>query len=415
MFKQIKKIDMKKNKVNRYTLVVLALFLTLFVSCEEDVFNKPLTPVGDKPGVVTNCVVENKPGEATITYTLPNSKDLAYVEAVYILPGTGEENRIKSSAYNNNVTVVGFGDSSEQEVELYAVSKSEQRSEPVSVLVHPDRSPIWGVIETVDLVDGFGGFNLVASNESEADIAIEVMEKDQYGAWVANSDLSVYTSAADVKSSVRGLDTLTYNYAITVRDRYLNYTDTIFDTVHPLYETLIPKNKYSGVSMAGDAPHHASTSLAKLWDGDVMSWPSCYLTLPEYDDDYHSFCFDIGEQAKISRVKIWDYPEYYNGRMYYYMECMRKFEIWGRSEVPDVTDSSFDGWTLLAECEQEKPSGLPYGEQNDEDYSTANAGFDWECDVEAGKMRYIRIRCIENWMGTKYIGVAEVQVYGDPR
>lgn len=386
-----------------------------FTSCEEDTFNQPLSSGDGVPGVVTNCVVENKAGEATITYTLPNSKDLAYVEAVYILPGTGKENRIKSSAYNNNVTVVGFGDSFEQEVELYAVSKSEKRSEPVSVTIHPGKSPIWGVMETVDLVNGFGGFNILAKNESGADIAIELMELDKYNDWVVNSDLSVYTSAESVKSSIRGLDTLEYNYAVTVRDRFLNYTDTAYFKVKPMYETLLQKSKYSAVTMAGEPGHHASTSVSKLWDGNIIDWPSCYLTLPEYDADYHSFCFDTGQLAQVSRVKIWDYPEYYNGRTYYYMECMRKFEIWGRAETPNYTDSSYDDWVLLAECEQIKPSGLPYGEQNDEDYSLANAGFDWECDVTAPKVRFIRVRCLENWMGTMYLGVSEVQVYGDPR
>ncbi len=404
------------NKLKKYILIgSCCASLFFFLSCEEDVFNQPITPSGEIPGEVTNCVVHNKPGEALIIYTLPDSKNLAYVEAVYTLPGTGVENRIKSSAYNNSITVVGFGDAVEQEVSLYVVSKSEQRSEPVQVMVHPERSPIWGVMETVNLVSGFGGFNLLADNESGADVAIEVMELNQYKEWEVNSDLSVYTSAELIKNSVRGLDTLEYNYAVTVRDRYLNYTDTMYYTVNPLYETIVPKTGYSGVNMAGDPPHHASTSLNKLWDGNIIDWPSCYLTLPEYDADYHSFCFDIGKSTKVSRVKIWDYPEYYNGRMYYYMENMRKFEIWGSETTPDFTDSSYDNWILLAECEQVKPSGLPYGQQNDEDYAKANAGFDWECDVNAPKVRYIRIRCLENWMGTMYLGVSEVQVYGDPR
>jgi hypothetical protein len=62
-----------------------------------------------------------------------------------------------------------------------------------------------------------------------------------------------------------------------------------------------------------------------------------------------------------------------------------------------------------------KPSGLPYGEQNDEDYNKANAGFDWEADINAPKVRYLRIKCLKNWGGSTNLAIAELQVYGDPR
>lgn len=394
-----------------YLLIVVMVFLS---SCEEDNNNYPLFQDGINPGIVTNISVENLPGSAKISYTLPDDQDLAYVEAHYVLPSTGEAKTIKSSAYNNNLTVVGFGNTDEQEVTLYAVDKGENKSDAVSVTIKPLENPIWDVFRSLNVSNNFGGFDIAAENESLSDIAVEVMEKDEYGEWQVNDEKSIYTSTKDVENNVRGLDTLQYDYAIRVRDRFMNYTDTLFTSVNPWYEILLPKKDYSGILVAGDAPHHPSTSLDKLWDGEILNWPSCYLTNSTYPG-LHSFSFDIGTLTKVSRVRIWDYPEYYNGRSYYYMECMKKLEIWGRAETPDLQDSSFDGWILLGTFEQVKPSGLPYGEQNDEDYNTANAGFNWMCDVNAPKVRYIRIRCLENWMGTNYLGVSELQVYGDPR
>lgn len=121
--------------------------------------------------------------------------------------------------------------------------------------------------------------------------------------------------------------------------------------------------------------------------------------------------------AKLSRIVIWDYPEYVGSggydRAYYYLGCPRRFEIWGSTDPPE--DGSWDNWHKLGEYEEVKPSGLPYGQQNDEDYTTANAGVSWDFDINAPRVRYLRFKSLENWGGTTNLGIAEVQIYGDPR
>jgi len=398
--------------LNNQAIFLLMVIIVLFQTCKEDDGNVPLENNTEKPGVVTNISVENLPGKAKINYTLPDNQDLLYVEAVYTLPGSGEEKVVKSSYYNNHLTVEGFSTTDEQKIILYTVNRSEIKSDPVSVIVTPQESFIWEVYRSVDIYSDFGGFDITAKNTTESDVAIILLSKNEDGEWEDDGDKSVYTSAIDISSKVRGLDTTQYNYGITVRDRWMNYTDTMYVSVKPLYETLIPKTGYTGLHLPGDAEPDYNTTLSNLWDGDIINWPHVYLTKAT-DINPQVITFDIGVLSKVSRVKIWDYPEYYNGRAYYYLECLKNFEIWGTDDPP--ADGSFENWHLLGTYTETKPSGLPYGEQNDEDYNTANAGFDWSVDINVPKIRYLRIRCLKNWVGSTYMGIAEVQVYGDPR
>ncbi|HKJ42412.1 MAG TPA: DUF5000 domain-containing lipoprotein [Sunxiuqinia sp.] len=384
-------------------------------SCKEDIGTTPLEHSTTKPGVVSNVSVENLKGKAVITYSLPEDKDLLYVKAIYTLPTTGKQVEVKSSFYNNNLMVDGFLDSQDYQVTLYAVNRSEIESDPVEVTVHPKESPIWDVRRSLTVSANFGGFNISAQNPTQSDVVIVLLAKDSIsGDWVI-SDNSVYTSASKILSQIRGLDTLRYNYALTVRDRWQNYTDTLYATVKPLYETIIPKSGYKGIHLPGDAQWNTKTTMDGMWDDNTFDWPHVYQTRADYTPtEPHVITVDIGEIAKISRVKIWDYPEYYSqGRTYYTIGCMKHFEIWGSDNPP--SDGSFDNWVLMGTFTETKPSGLPYNEQNDEDYNAAYAGFDWSVDIDAPRVRYLRIKCLQNWGGSTYLAIAELQVYGDPR
>src|SRR5690554_3177325 len=71
------------------------------------------------PANVRDVTVENRPGGAVITYTLPDDPNLAYVKAVYeIRPGVLRE--AKSSLYIDTLELVGFGDTNEYPVNIYS-------------------------------------------------------------------------------------------------------------------------------------------------------------------------------------------------------------------------------------------------------------------------------------------------------
>lgn len=392
------------------TLLTWIGIVFLCGSCAEDNMLKPLENNPDAPGQVSNVSVENIKGGSILTYTLPSNPDLSYVTAEYTLP-TGVKRTIKASAYTNKMTVDGFSVPGNYTVNLYAVNRSDVKSPALEVQVSPLESPIWDVFRSLTVDPAFGGIRLRAKNEDRANLGILIMEKNEYGEWIVNTG-SVYTSTDSINQSLRGMDTVARDFAFTVRDRWLNYTDTLFAPIKPLYETAIPKSGYRGYPLPGDAPHHPSTNLSHMWDGDIMNWPRTYNTQAAVPGP-HTLTFDLGVMAKLSRLVIWDYPEYYNGRSYYYLGNLKEFEIYGSDNPP--ADGSMNNWHLLGSYNATKPSGLPFGQQTSEDYELANAGFNWEIDPDAPKVRYIRIRSIKNWGGTTYMGVAEVQAYGDPR
>ncbi|UCS93892.1 DUF4959 domain-containing protein [Echinicola marina] len=399
---------MKIFKKYKY-LIALFLFVGIW-ACEVEEDHTPYSDADAVPSPVFETSVENLPGKAKITYSLPSNNDLLYVKAVYNRTN-GKEAEVKASYFNNSLMVEGFADTLEHEVKLYAVNRAEMESAPVTVVIKPKKAPVWDVYESMDVKAAFGGIQIDALNPNREDVAILIMEKNEYGEWVADPN-SIYTSTDTINYSLRGMDTLKHEFAFTVRDRWLNYTDTVYSEIYPLFETALPKSNYKGMNLPGDAPHHPSTSMAGMWDGEIMNWPAIYMTQSVISGP-HTITFDTGKEAKMSRIVIWDYPEYYNGRTYYYLGNLKEFEVWGSNDPP--ADGSYDNWVKLGTYTATKPSGLPFGQQSDEDYRVAVEGHNWEFDIDVPKVRYLRIRSTKNWGGSSYMAIGEVQVYGDPR
>lgn len=390
-----------------FLLYVLAALL--FASCNK-YQQEPISKDTTKPGAVSNVTVVNGKGQVTITYTLPSSENLSYVKAVYTL-NSGQQREVKSSYYTNTIVADGFGDTRDYEVKLYAVSKAEVESDPVTIKVKPLENPIWEVFRSLTVSPDFAGIRTKALNPSRANVAIQVMV-DSVGDWVPFN--GIYTQTDTINRSIKGLDTIPTRFAVFVRDRFLNHTDTLFTTIKPYYETALAKSRYREMHLPGDASiYWSSNTLDNLWDGDIFYWPNVAISDPSVLTPQW-WTIDLGQNAQLSRLVIWDYPEYLNtGRTYYYAGNLRNFEIWG-SQSP-AADGSWDSWTLLGTYECVKPSGSAYGTQTDEDYQLAYAGFSWDLRTDVPKMRYIRIKSTRNWSGSTYMGLAEIQAYGDPR
>lgn len=381
----------------------------LVYSCAKVDTNSPLTPSQGAPGVVTNVTVKNDSAKAILTYTLPNAPDIAYVKAVYSL-ASGTTREVKASVYDNNLVLDGFGDTLQHEVKLYAVNKAEVASAPVTVTVKPLENPIWGVFRSMKVYPDFAGIRVITKNPTRFNIAIEILQ-DSLGQWFPYN--GIYTSTDSINSAIRGMDTLPKKLAFFVRDRFLNRTDTLFQTLTPFYETAIPKSGYREYTLPGDAVSAwSSNRVSNLWDGNWEHWPGCNITKDEGKPSV--ITFEIGRLAQLSRIVIWDYAEYLNsGRGYFYGGNPRKFEIWASANPP--LDGSWANWTLMATCEEIKPSGLPYGQSTNEDRNAGMAGFNWDLRSDVSKMRYIRIKVNQNWAGSYFQSLSEVQVYGDPR
>lgn len=398
-------------KLNAIKYLGLTATILMIVCCNKEMGK--LEPIGNSstvPAKITDIAVANQPGKAVLTYTLPNDSNLLYVKAVYMIQSGQAE--AKASYYSNSLTLEGFGDTLEHEVKIYSVSRSEVASEPTIVKVRPLENPIWKVFRSISIATAFGGYNLTALNETKSDISILVLKKNAFNEYEVDNDKSVFTKTDSILSKARGMDTIEYRLGFMVKDRWGNKTDTMYTIIKPLFETLFPKANFREFPLPGDAPQVTNgAALRYAWDGR-LGWPGTSFTnqVPGGTGP-HIVTFDMGTLGKISRVWIRPYPE---GTRYYYLTTMKRFEIWG-SDNPSLSGALDNTWTLLGSYTVVKPSGLPYGTDNATDQTTAAAGFNWEVDLGASKVRYMRIRCLENFAGGTAQSINELAVYGDPR
>jgi hypothetical protein len=401
------------------SILLIVLFFAALYGCQKDIIG-PLGTNTTPPGPISNIKVLNQSGQATLTYNLPTDEDIAYVKAEYTLL-SGAKREVRASFYTSQMIVDGFGDTENHTVTLWVVNKSEVASTPVTVVVQPLENAIQLAFKTMKVVPAFGGINVSLKNTARANLSIIPMREQGYKGWVAFD--GIYTSTENVSKNIRGLAVEPIKVAVVIRDRFLNQTDTLFTTVTPLFEMPLAKSLYKtmpGVIWPGDQKANFSnngtdaTGIVRMWDGETVAWPSCAYTPPTITDQGpHSITFDLGQTAQLSRLVIWDYPETISGRKtYFYRGNMKNFEIWG-SDNPNP-DGSYDSWYKLGTYESVKPSGLPYAEVSDEDQKTAQAGFSWDLDINVPKLRYLRIKCLSNWMGTNFLMITEVQAYGNP-
>lgn len=408
--------------VLKRSVISIAIALVV-IGCDQNNL-EPLENNSTPPSLVTGVSVENLPGGAKITYTLPSNQDLLYVKAEYTL-ANGTKMQVKSSYYNSSLLVEGFADTKDHVITLYSVNRSEVASEPVQVTVTPLESPIWAVMRSIKNVDpaafggvvpAFAGVNIEALNITRANVSILLMEKNDKGDWAVNLN-SIYTSTDSIAKTIRGLSIEKHQFAITVRDRWLNTTDTIFPEITPFPEMELNKSNFGNSAFPGDTPSNPSNTRSGMWDGELQNWPKVYLTNVAIVGE-HSVTIDTGVLTKMSRIKIWDYPEYitsgaYN-RSYYNIGNLKDFEIWGWPLNTPPTVAGTAGWVKLGSYRATKPSGKPFGDQTTEDYNTALAGFSWDFNVTAPPVRYLKIISIKNWQGLGTLGIAEIKVYGAP-
>lgn len=398
---------MKIQKITNY-LLVFSLICALF-SCKEEELKEPIESNSAVPQKVSNIRVENLNGKARITYKLPNDKNLLYVKAVFTL-ANGTDFEAKSSFYKDTVVVEGFADTKEHEVKLYSVSRSEIMSEPIIVKVNPLEAPFHKVFNSLRIVNAFGGYNLTASNPSRDNISIMVMRRNAFKDFEVDNFKSVFTRADAILSKIRRLDTAKQELAIFVKDKWGNSSDTLVTTISPIFEAKLNPSLFRALPLPGDAPQVTNgAALVYAWDGR-LGWPyTSFTNQVNGGDQPHMITFDTGISAKLSRVWICPFPE---GTRFYYLTSLKRFEIYGSSN-PNLNGQLDGSWILLGSYEVTKPSGLPYGNDNAEDQATAAAGFSWDVDLAAPKVRYLRIRCLENWGGGTAQSINEIEVYGN--
>lgn len=383
--------------------ILFGIIFILIVACEE---SGRIDFIGDSPELplqVTDLKVEPIPGGAKISYKIPDDPNLLYVKAVYeIQPSVLRE--VISSQYSDTLELIGYGDTLTHPVSIYSVGKNNKESAPIYIDVTPLSPPVQAVFNSIELNSTFGGANVTFKNESKAKLRISLMV-DSVGHW--ETIRTLYTESVMGNFSVRGFDTEEYKFAVYVRDRWNNNSDTLFTDLTPLYEEEIPKSNWKVHELPTDNYSYVETlTVDKVFDG-IVSRGSVFATMSNSDIPQW-FTIDFGAQAILSRLVEHQRPGYTYNR-----SSVKRLEIWGSNDP--APDGSWDSWFLMGAFESTKPSGLPLGQTTPEDEAYAGVNgeeFEFEAGIEP--VRYIRFKTVEAWGGgtVGQVVISEITFFG---
>ena len=379
--------------------------LLVVSACKENQHQMvPLENDGTAPGSISNVNVENLPGAAKITYTLPDDEDLLYVVAsCETEKGTMEG---KASLFGNSLLLEGFGSTKEREVTIYAVDRGENKSDPVTVNIKPLTPPMQMIRNSVEVNEDFGGVKINFTNELEVPVVINVLTPDSTGEWAEAE--TWYTTQGAGDFSIRGYEAESRKFAVYVRDEWKNLSDTLIVEKVPLYEVELDKSLFSQYILNSDASAGYGWVMPRMWDGSLDE-PNGFHTEPGSTFPHH-YTVDLGGVYKLSRYTFWQRGLIRSTGFLYSHGNPRQWEIWGATD-PNP-DGSWDGWTKLADCESIKPSGSPIGTVTNEDRDYAMRGHEFLIPLEAPPVRYIRFKILNTWGGASYSHVMEVSFWG---
>jgi hypothetical protein len=394
-----------KTKIIRNCFMLLAAGIAWQACDEEPVGQQPVD--GAAPGAVSNLTVENIAGGALLTYTLPDDEDLLYVKAVYTRNGEVCESR--TSLYSDTLKVEGYGDTLQHEVQVIAVDRSRNESTPVQATIQPLEPEVITIGSAINLIADFGGVMAQWTNARRAEISVVIMEENDLLMEYVPIE-TFYSSVVNGRGSVHGMDTIPRNFGAYVQDHWGNRSAVKYFELKPLFEIQFDRLKFTDASLPGDAPHYGGGwALSNIWDGikgqdqGYSSQANSGTPLP------HSITINLGTRGQISRIRL-----YQRAGDYVFSEGNpRSFEVWG-CETLDPS-GSWDSWTKLIDCESIKPSGLPMGENTNEDIAVARDGEDFINYMSDLKVHYIRIKVLRTWAGGDNFQVGEIEIFGDDR
>lgn len=382
------------------------LILSLLAACSGDFIGQ--YPVDDTPpGAVKNAVVTNFPGGSEISYELPGDDDLLYVKAQYTLP-SGKKYEERASFFLNSMKVKGFGKSQKTTLKLIAVDRSENESAPLTVEIEPEDSPIYNILSSVQTFTSWGGLKIKWENLQAENIVVGLITKTDDGEISALENF--YTAEISPVKAVRGMDTVLVNVGVFIRDRFDNYTDTVYSMHKPFFEKELDITKFKGLPQSALFPLHAtfgSKDMKVLWDKAITPDANVYYIAPGANK-YPYLTMDLGVRAKLSRFIFWSRQPWI-----FQLHSPKHFEIWGTDNTAYTAPDNWEGWIKMLDQEAYRPSGLPPGAApTADDIAYAAAGEEYEFDISNPPVRYIRFRAIETWGASTGLNLSEIRFYG---
>ncbi|WP_417189870.1 DUF4959 domain-containing protein [Bacteroides sp.] len=401
--------------------VFILLFAVLLWSCDEDKVGQ-LPTDGTAPGKVRNVVVQNVPGGALISYDLPIDEDLLFVEARY--EQKGMMRNVKASCFEAKLAIEGFADQNEHSIQLFCVDRSNNYSEPVSVTINPEENPVFAIGRSVEMKRGIGGIDITWKNGLKTVINLQLYAADGEGQLQLVEVLA--SDATEGAFSLRGYDDQKRRFAVIVKDRWDNYSDTISGFFTPRFEQIIPKTGYKRTIL----PEDNNTELGGNW-----AWGKMFDDVTGVDNNgWHVrtngtghgvyFTVDLGHKVELTRYMLWQrgggWPYRQNNpKRWRVYGCVEELESVYKEHALDDVEYWSNGfredeknWTLLMNCHTEKPSGFDNLDITEYDKEYAALGHDFVFAENLPAIRYVRFTIDETWGGGDLFNCNELAFYG---
>ncbi|MBV8251965.1 MAG: DUF4959 domain-containing protein [Chitinophaga sp.] len=397
--------------MKKLQLLAVVIFGILLYACKKEGVLIHLDENAPAPAPITKFNVVNTPGGAIITYSIPNDPNLLYVKAVY--QANSEVTReTKASYYGDTLLISGFGDTLSHIVKIYTVGRNEKASAPVDVTVKPLLPPVLSTKNLLKFQETFGGVVAIYSNASQSPLTYYIMlDTTGKNTW---KTVNVYTSTAlQGAVTARGFDTIPQRFAVYVKDRWGNKSDTIIKLLKPVFELPVdkapfkevdlPTDNYVGHTWSGLSLRAMSFMWNNIWnsDNDCFHTRTSIALMPAW------FTFDMGYQTTLSRFKLY----HRSGTSGAYVGGDPKvFEIYG-SNNPNP-DGSWDGsWQLLGTFNSIKPTPGTAVSAEDKTFACVN-GEDYDMPPGIPPVRYLRVKILQTWGGFTYFYISEMSFWG---
>jgi hypothetical protein len=406
-------------KQNVYFIFLLpVLFLALLTACEEGGrYVDPVSTDTSKPLPVSNVEVHNFNGGAHITYTLPTSENLLYVQAEYNINDV-KTRQVKSSYYSDTVTVRGFAQSQDYDVTLWAVSRANVKSDPVVVKVHPDTPPYLMIRPTLEISPDFGGLNILARNPLEETVGIVVITYDSVTQQQEIVD-QMYTATDSINHSVRGFRDIPRSFGVYITDEFGNVSDTLRQELTPLFEQVLDKQQFFAYKLPSDNGIAYGWDLPYLWDNKVDAYSAGWHTAP--GGPLPIVCtFGLGGNFQLSRFILYERTAEFT----YSHGNPRTFTLWGSSAnspqdavlpLTSEVGTVVGDWVNLANYKfPEPPSGLPPGATNAQDAAFVLAGINFNVPINSQPVKFVRLAVSETWSNGDFAHAMEITLFGKP-
>jgi hypothetical protein len=281
-------------------LFILLLALSAF-SCTplDEWWKDPVDSV--PPGPVTNVAVENVAGGAIITFTKPADVDLLGIKARYSL--NEEKQNLEtfvSAKSKDTITLQGFNDVLQHTVELFAVDLSKNVSEGVTVTIEPKISFINSIMETLEVVDWYGGVRVSWKNPEKISVAVSVSLYDSLVNRYERVNGLVFSNKEEVSYVVKDLpQSVDRTYRFEIMDLYQN-TSFVKEEIHrPMKEYYIwPKDSDTGVAIWSLWGYDSYDRWK--WRGDmnrVLGLEQAFESVYEGNDDFNVHYWQTASQA----------------------------------------------------------------------------------------------------------------------